>query len=924
MTEPTSASEQTAEQNLAQVQVALATAAADATPLSALALTTRDLSRVQPLLEQVLEAVMHLLEAPMGAVWVTDPQGQELYPVAWRHLPDDYMEGLRVSLGEGSVGLAVQRRAPVLLTDITQEPTYVRHLERARAEGIVTAFSVPLLTLNGEPMGALAGYFATPTEPPPETIGYVELYARQAAEIVERARLYAEAQQITALQQRSNTQLRSLADAALAMSAADSVDDLLRLVTEAARDIVGTHQGVTSRLRHGWVDAMTYVSLSETYAEWREYGVVPRGLGVLEFVVRENCPLRLTGPELLAHPEWRGLRDAPDHPPLPDYLAAPLIGRNGANLGLIQLSHRYDEQPFSEADEAIVVQLAQMASSTIETVESLERERAARGRAEETARTQRALADAATEFAELLEPSLVARVLVDTVVPLLGELAVLHLVDDDGAAALAALACVDPLLRPIAEDFFGRFPVSTSQPYGAGYVLATGEPQLLPQLSEEILQAVTTEQDDLDVLRQITYASGVCVPLSAHGKRLGALSLSRDAPYRAADVDYLRDLASRAALALDNAQRFAFERDLAGTLQRSLLPRSTPATNLLTTAARYRPGTQDLQIGGDWYDVISVSDGRLIIVVGDVMGHGVQAAAVMGQLRAALRAYALEGHDPAALLTRLDRFVQAMDELTFTTCVIGLLDPQARTLCLSSAGHLSPLLISPDGQAEFLELDSGLPLGVGGSEFVDQAFDLEPGATVLLYTDGLVEGRATPVDDGMQQLRQICTAPVRSAEELCSRVLEAMSGGDGHEDDTALLALLLTDERASGGVTPLHLELPAVAESAARVRAGLREMLGEARGQQAEVAALLLTELVSNAVRHAGGEIVVRASLRGPVLMAEVSDGSERAPRVTGERRSDTESGRGMLLIDQLADRWGVEPLPTGKRVWFELSLDST
>ena len=871
----------------------------------------------------MLDAVLHLLGAEMGAVWVTDPTASELYPAAYRALPPDYMDPLRVAIGEGSAGLAVERRAPVLLVDIERAPSFAPHLPRARDLGIVTAFSMPMLTLTGEPMGALTAYFPVSTEPTQEVKGYVELYARQAAEIVERARLYAEAHLLAELQRRRNGQLRSLADAALTMSAAETVDDLLRVVTEAARDIVGAHQAVTSRLRYGWVDAMTYVSLSELYAEWRDYAEVPKGLGVLEYTVRENKPLRLTPAELVEHPEWRGLRDAPGHPPLPDYLAAPLIGRNGANLGLIQLSHRYDEEPFTEEDEAILVQLAQMASSAIETVESLDRERSARERAEESARTQLALADASSAFAELLEPAAVARLLVDVVVPVLGELALLHLVDDDGRITMAALHCADPLLRPLAEQFFARFSVSTDQPYGAGYVLATGLPQLLPHLTDDILRAVASTEDEVEQIRHVVFDSGVCVPLVANGKRLGALSMSRSEVYTTADIDFARDLATRAALALDNAHRFAFERDLAGTLQRSLLPRSTPGTALLTAASRYRPGTQDLQIGGDWYDVIAVGDGRLIVVVGDVMGHGIQAAAVMGQLRAALRAYALEGHDPAALLTRLDRFVQALDELMFTTCVVGLLDPQERTVCLSSAGHLSPVLISPTGQATFVELDSGLPLGVGGSEFVDQKLDLEPGATLLLYTDGLVEGRATPVDTGMEQLREVCSAPVRSAEELCSRVLDAMSGGDGHEDDTALLALLLTDEKAAGGVAPLHLELPATPAAAAEVRAALRTMLGADRGQAVEIGALLLTELVSNAVRHAGGDIVVRAGVRGHLLMAEVADSSERPPRLASEQRGDAETGRGILLLEQLADRWGHEPLPTGKRVWFELSLDA-
>ncbi len=908
--------------DLARVQVELATAAADATPLAALDLTTKDLTRVQPLLEQVLAAVMDLMETPLAAVWVTDPVRDELYAAAWHGLPDDYLGSLRVPYGQGSVGRAVTDKVAVLYPDITVEPLFAPFLERTSALGIVSVFSMPMLTLTGEPMGALNAYFTSTADPAPQARAHVELYARQAAEIVERARLYAEASELADVQRRRNAQLRSLADAALTMSASDSVDDLLRVVTEAARDIVGTHQAVTSRLSDGWVGANTYVSLSEHYAQWRDYAVIPQGLGVVDYVVTEKRPLRLTPAELVAHPMWRGLRDAPGHPPLPDYLAAPLLGRDGTALGLIQLSHRYDEQPFSEEDEAILVQLAQMASSAIETVESLARERAARARAEAAEATQKALADAAGEFAALLEPTQVARVLVRTAVSRLGQLATLHVVDPGGPIRMAALDCADPLLRPVAEEFFGRLPVNREQPYGPGYVIAHGELQLVPQVSEEILLTVATSQHEVDQLRQLTYASALCVPLIARGTRIGALSISREQTYTEADVDFARDLASRAALALDNANRYSFERGLANTLQRSLLPRSTPATDLLSAAARYLPGAQGTQIGGDWYDVIPVKDGKLVVVVGDVMGHGVQAAAVMGQLRAALRAYALEGHDPAAMLTRLDRVVQALDELSFTTCVVGLLDPRERTVCLSSAGHLPPLLVTRRGEASLLELDPGLPLGVGGATFVDLKLELEPGSTLLLYTDGLVEGRAQPVDAGMERLRQACAAPVRSAEELCDRVLAAMTVDDGHEDDTAMLALLLHDEARLGDIAPLSLELPATAQAAGTVRQALREQLSSERGHAVEVAALLLTELVSNAVRHAGGDLRIRASVRNGLLMAEVCDGSERLPRAELEPHLDAEGGRGMLLVDRLADRWGSDRLPAGKRVWFELSLN--
>jgi anti-sigma regulatory factor (Ser/Thr protein kinase) len=264
--------------------------------------------------------------------------------------------------------------------------------------------------------------------------------------------------------------------------------------------------------------------------------------------------------------------------------------------------------------------------------------------------------------------------------------------------------------------------------------------------------------------------------------------------------------------------------------------------------------------------------------------------------------------------------VQSLDEVNFTTCVVGMLDPRSRELCVALAGHLPPLVVSRGGQARYLEADPGLPLGVGGAEFVEQRVVLAPGDTVLLYTDGLVEERGMSVEDGLQALLQAVGAPVRSAEELCDRVLHLLGRDGDHDDDTALLAVLLDEGTGQHGPEPLVLELSASPESAAHAREALAAMLGPDVGEAGETAALLLTELVSNAVRFAGGDLRVRAGVHSGLLLVEVSDTSERMP-TSLVPHPEAETGRGILLIQELADRWGAEPLPNGKRVWFELSL---
>jgi GAF domain-containing protein/anti-sigma regulatory factor (Ser/Thr protein kinase) len=899
-----------------RVTVDLVLAAAGATPLSELAPTTRDLSRVQPLLEELAGALSSLLSTDLAVVWTTDPAEDVLLPSAWVGFPDDYIAPMRVPYGTGSAGRAVLERCTVLVEDIATSPHYGAWRAGALAQGVRTVLSVPMLTLAGEPMGALSTYYREAFAPDERELELAEVYARQAAEIVERARLHAEARQLAALEQRRGRQLRALADCALELTAADSLDSLLALVTEAAVEVVGCHQGVTARLPHGWSDASTYVSLSEKYASWREYDVVPQGLGVLNAVTGGNRPLRLTSEQLREHADWRGLRDAPEHPPLPDYLAAPLIGRDGSNLGLIQLSDKVDETPFSAEDEAILVQLAQMASSTIERLEALAGERTARREAEAAARLRGVLSEASAVFAETFEPQGIADALVRLVVPQLAEVALLHQVDENGALVLSACAGADPLRAEAAQRFFAAAPVRPGVPYGPAAVLATGRPQLLPSATEEMRRAVTATDQQAQVLGEVLQASNICVPLTARGRTLGVLTLSRDEVYDEGDVEHAVDLARRAGLALDNASRYAFERNLAVTLQRSLLPRALGVRDGLTAAARYLPGARGTQVGGDWYDLLEVN-GKVVLVVGDVMGRGVQAAAMMGQLRATVRAYAIEGHGPADVLTRLDHVVLSLTGLDFSTCVVGVLDPVERTLCLASAGHLPPVVVGPDGGARLVELDPGVPLGVGGGSFVEQSLDLEPGSLVLLYTDGLVESRGATVDDGMATLLRALAVPVGDAEQACDLALAA-AGLDGEQDDdTAVLALLLDPVESPPGT--LRLSLSTAPASAATARAAVRELL-DAAGLDTDSAELLVSELVANAVRYAAtSNVLLRARLTGDLLRVDVQDGSQLIPAPTLDPAWDQESGRGLLLVEAIAERWGVEPVDGGKRLWFEL-----
>jgi signal transduction histidine kinase/CheY-like chemotaxis protein len=284
------------------------------------------------------------------------------------------------------------------------------------------------------------------------------------------------------------------------------------------------------------------------------------------------------------------------------------------------------------------------------------------------------------------------------------------------------------------------------------------------------------------------------LPLHARGHQVGALTVSRrrGAPWRPTDLEYLVDLCQRLALALDNAARYQAERNVAITLQRSLLPSDLPTVDGVELAARYQPGGQGTSVGGDWYDAFPLSDGCVALAIGDVMGRGVRAAAIMGQLRAALRGYALENLRPAELLTRLDAFVEASGEPHLSTCLYATYEPDGRRLRIAGAGHLPPLVVSAAGESRHLEFPVGLPLGVGavdGITYTDHEIILEPGSLFLLYTDGLIETRQQSLDEGMRALEAATDRSFSDPEEACNHVLAAFNVDGRNDDDTTLLAV---------------------------------------------------------------------------------------------------------------------------------------
>ncbi len=408
------------------------------------------------------------------------------------------------------------------------------------------------------------------------------------------------------------------------------------------------------------------------------------------------------------------------------------------------------------------------------------------------------LSDAGLVLSSSLEPQRIADMLASLAVPRLGDGAMLFLRSGD-RIELAAVVHIRPTVASYLRGLVAERPPTLADDVPPGLVLRTGQTWYLPFVPEEIARSLTPGDDGYLRLRRARIGPNVTVPMPGRGRVLGALTLTRESgDYTPVEITLAEHLARRGAAALDNAQLFRGVQESALTLQRSLLPGTPPAIDGVDIAMEYHPGTVGTEVGGDLYDVIPLSEGRVGVAIGDVMGRGLRAAAVMGQLRAALRAYALEGWGPAALLSRLDRVVDSLPGLQMATCLYVVYDPASNRATVSNAGHLPPLLVLTDEEPDYLVLDPGLPLGVGdGVDFSEATLTLPPGSSIVLFTDGLVESRRVPLTEGMDRLRRglACAVPPArpgaesSARALLDRCLSAASHSSQTDDDTALLVL---------------------------------------------------------------------------------------------------------------------------------------
>jgi anti-sigma regulatory factor (Ser/Thr protein kinase) len=385
------------------------------------------------------------------------------------------------------------------------------------------------------------------------------------------------------------------------------------------------------------------------------------------------------------------------------------------------------------------------------------------------------------------------------------------------------------------------------------------------------------------------------------------------------DFAWAAALADRAGTAFDNGQLYEQQRTTALTLQRSLMG-SPAAPAGLATAARYLPAADGAGVGGDWFDMIPLDQGRTGVFIGDVMGRGLEAAAIMGQLRSAGRALAKAGLPPAELMTVLDAVVADLPE-QLTTCCYLVIDTAREKLTACSAGHLPAMVVGPDAQVRRLAGPVNVPLGVTASAYQQASVPLPGGTTLALYTDGLVECRNRDIEDQLSILTDELAAAAAGAldlEQTADRILSALLPGPDRHDDVTLLLAQVPRMRPE----PATVHLPAEPAAAAAGRDFVASALFTwGFPEVVETAKLLTSELVTNAVQHAGGPLRLGLRRTAFEVIVEVSDNSTSRPTMRPEDPA-SESGRGLLLIDALSDTWGTRLDDSAKTVWFALRLD--
>ncbi|HUQ38950.1 MAG TPA: SpoIIE family protein phosphatase [Acidimicrobiales bacterium] len=577
------------------------------------------------------------------------------------------------------------------------------------------------------------------------------------------------------------------------------------------------------------------------------------------------------------------------------YLAVPVHSRSGEALGGLFFGHP-DVGMFDEIHERIVVGIAAQAAVAVDNARLYESEHRARTTSELAQAGLVLLSDVSRALTASLEVEDILRDVAELVVATSADHCAIDVLDEAGGAhrvSAVAAGCSGASV----DEMEAHTPDMTSEHDPVADAVRRRESLLVPGAQSTLV-----------------------IPLVGRHEVLGAISLatlpSSGRSFSAADIPLAEEMARRVALAIENGRLYARQRTVAETLQHSLLPDRLPEIPGFEAAARYIAGA-DIEVGGDWYDVLQLPGGRIALTMGDVVGRGERAAALMGQLRTAVRAYALDGKSPSEVVGAVNHLLLDAGQEYMATMIYAVLDAEAGELQVVNAGHPPPLLVSDSGPS-FIESAGGMPVGaMASARYRGTIVPVTGGATIVLYTDGLVEERAAPLAEGLERLRT-AVADMSSAvdlEEMCSRVLAAARADHHAADDVALLAFRLCPVDAE-----LHLRVPSEPSALAPLRATLRRWLLQAGANELETYELVVAvgEACSNAVRHATGpahaHFELEASCNGSVEIRVRDEGRWRPHR-------PSEGGRGLSIIESFVDAMEVVPKDSGTEVLMRRRL---
>jgi len=794
----------------------------------------------------------------VAQVW-TPVDDDEEFEVAWRDPASSVIpEGTRIAYADLPRVIEEMRALRAMFVEDAQSHARGEALRHARELGIFSSLRIPVVIGAEFDRVLVLQWERVIAEPAPSVLAVARRFADQAGLAIEQA-----------VRRRAQEQTRALQSVTESLAAAATPADVGTAVVRQGVAALGARAATLYALSEDGESVELLASegyAGEVTTTWSTIALDVESPVTDAIRTRETIVCASLEEIVARYPWFDETEDS--------FVAAPLVAA-GRAIGAVFIGSLGNRQDLLD-DQSLVIGLARQAAQALDRAQLFEREQASANRLRKLQLVTAALSKAVTA-ADVSQACL-----------------------EHAAAGIGAVEGLVVLPR----DGSGPLSLDVVAAIGA----ATPHDEIPAGAAGPIVECVNSE--DL-----VSGADGwIALPLAD-----GALALRSPShrPIANPDRQWLATLSGQSAQALDRAGRYETERSIAETLQRSVLPERLPSLHGVRFAARYLPGTVGMDVGGDWYDVFHLSDGRIGLVIGDVVGKGVRAAAMMGQLRNAIRAFAFEHTDPYEVVLRLGKFVDGMVEVPFATLVYLVVDPRGRRARYVVAGHPPPLVRAADGTTTFLDGGRTLPIGVDASlGFTAGDVQFEAGSTVLLYTDGLVERRGMPLEEGLQLLAASATASNDDPEVLADDVIAALTGGHERPDDIAVLAARLATVVGEefGSV------VPATTEGLVELRRAFRAWLaaGSVEPRAAADIDLATWEACVNAIEHAQDPteqtIALRATLDdGGWLHIEVEDSGRWK-----HGAASVDRGLGLTLIRSLMDAVDVRMSDTGTTIVIE------